>query len=146
MSRVGSIPDPFGSLLPGRRALAKVIQALPDELRGRIADSGELLPAADACDRRFPRSGRRSTRRFAAPCLQRQRLRLWYREAMHGAGLNDELATFIAWRGLASQWALVGHSSADESIRLFWLPWIEAVRADRRTLLDPAAVSISSDF
>jgi proteasome accessory factor B len=60
--------------------------------------------------------------------LHRQRLRLHLREH----SLTPPVATTVfdlyrlAW--LQGQWALVGYSSAEHDIRIYWLPWIEAVQ------------------
>ena len=125
MSRVGSIPDPFGSLLPGRRALTKVIHSLPTRLRGRITESSELLPAADPCAV-IPEKRQAMYELIIGALLHRQRLRLKLRESNVKAVSSTAFDLYrLAWLG--GQWALIGHSSADEGTRLFWLPWIEAV-------------------
>jgi predicted DNA-binding transcriptional regulator YafY len=126
LSRVGSIPDPFGSLLPGRKALTKVIHSLPAGLRNRIANSGELLPNADAAAE-IPKERQTAYETILGALLHRQRLRLRYRE--HDLS-TVSTTTFDLYRlvRLQEQWALIGHSSADRGIRLYWLPWLEEVR------------------
>ena len=61
-SHFGSIPEPFGSLLPVRKALAKVFQSLPSSLRNRLADRGELIADDGRRRRGHPRNGGRSIR------------------------------------------------------------------------------------
>jgi predicted DNA-binding transcriptional regulator YafY len=126
MSRLGSIPDPFGSLLAGRKALSKVIHALPPTLRNRITDMGELLPGHHPVAE-IPKARQAIYETILGALMNRQRIRLQYRE---NAANPISTTIFELYRlvPLQGQWALVGHSAADRGVRLFWLPWIESVR------------------
>lgn len=126
MSRLGSIPDPFGSLLAGRRALSKVIHALPPGLRSRVAEMGELLPC-DTAVGPIPEERRVIYETIVGALMSRQRVQLRYREHAPTPVLSTTFDLYRLVR-LQGQWALVGQSSADRGVRLFWLPWIEAAQ------------------
>ena len=127
MSRLGSIPDPFGSLLAGRKALSKVIHSLPPGLRSRVAEMGELLPA-DTTLGMIPEEREAIYETIVGALMDRQRVELKYREHTPAPAATTTFDLYRLVR-LQNQWALVGHSSADRGVRLFWLPWIEAAEA-----------------
>ncbi len=129
MSRCGSIPDPFGWLLPARRALAKVLQALPANLRERIADCGELIPEEPAPPALSPERGAIYETILRA-LSTRRRLRLWSREQMPGPITTTDLGIYRFAR-IQGQWALVGHCSSQGDVRLYWLPWLEKAELTR---------------
>jgi predicted DNA-binding transcriptional regulator YafY len=122
-SQFGSIPDPFGSLLPVRAALTKVFQSLPSGLRNQLADGGELIAQTPAVSE-APKERRAIHQAILNALLRRQRLRLSYRDDGQGAESTTNFGLYRLVR-LEGQWALVGHSSADGCIRLYWLPWVE---------------------
>ncbi len=127
MSRIGSVPEPFGSLLAGGKALSKVLHALPQGLRDRVADVGELLPRAQPAEF-IPKERHAICETIVTALVHRQRLRLQYRE--HAAApVSTTLFALYRLVHLERQWALVGHSSADRGVRLYWLPGIESARA-----------------
>jgi predicted DNA-binding transcriptional regulator YafY len=126
-SHVGSIPDPFGSLLPVRRALTKVFHSLPGDRRDELAEGGELIaPSAPASE--APEERRSIHQAILDALLHRQRLRLWYRDGGQGPVSTTNFGLYRLAR-LEGQWALVGHSSADDGVRLYWLPWLERAEA-----------------
>ena len=134
MSRLGSIPDPLGSLLPAGRALTKVIQSLPAALRNRIANSGELIEGAGPAGE-IPAERRAIYETILSAVLHRRRLRLWYREE-EPSPVTTTLDLYRMAR-IQGQWALVGHSSADDRVMLYWLPWLEHVEATGETYAIP---------
>ena len=86
--------------------------------------SGELI-ADDAARSPYPRDrqaihetifGRHVAPAAASAAVSRERRR---------AGRRRRASTFIVWPGFGASGALVGHSSAERRIRLFWIPWIE---------------------
>jgi proteasome accessory factor B len=124
LSRFGSIPDPFGSLLPARGALAKVVQALPIGVRDQVADCGELLP--EGATPPDPSPERLTIYEAVLSALStRRRLRLWAREHALGAVSTTDLGVYQLAK-IQGQWALVGHSLVHNAVRLFWLAWLEA--------------------
>ena len=125
MSRLGGIPDPFGSLLPGRRALTKIIQALPMRLRNQLVETGELLPSDDRAAP-IPENRQAIYEMILIALVRRQRLRLELRQENRKSVSTTVFDLYrLAWH--QGQWALVGYCSATGGIRLYWLPWIEAV-------------------
>jgi predicted DNA-binding transcriptional regulator YafY len=126
-SHVGSIPAPFGTLLPVRTALTKVFQSLPSALRNRLAEGGELIAhTAPACE--APEERRAIHQAILNALLGRKRLRLSYRDGGQGAVSTTDFGLFRLAR-LEGQWALIGHSSSHGCVRLYWLPWIEKAEA-----------------
>ncbi len=126
MSRLGNIPDPFGSLLPAQRALTKIIYALPPSLRNRIADTGELVPIADPAAE-ISDERRAVYETILGALVHRQRLRIRYREHDDNPASKTVFDLYRMVR-VQGQWALVGNSSADGGVRLYWLPWLEEAR------------------
>ena len=135
MSRVGSIPDPFGSLLPSQGALTKVIHSLPPGLRNRIADSGELLPVA-APVAEISKERQPIYEAILGALLHQQQLRLRYREH-ELSPVSTTIFDLYSLARVQGQWALVGHSSADGGVRLYWLPWLEEVRTTGKDYVIP---------
>ena len=126
-SHFASIPDPFGSLLPVRKALTKVFQSLPASLRNHLANGGELITATAPVSE-APKERRAIHQAILNALLHRQRLRLWYREGGQGPSATTDFGLYRLAR-LEGQWALVGHSSAHDDVRLYWLPWLERAEA-----------------
>jgi predicted DNA-binding transcriptional regulator YafY len=123
VSRLGSVPDPLGSLLPARNALAKVIQALPVELRNRMTRCSELIPE-DASSLVFPPERKPIYETIVSALSERKRLRLWYREDEQSPTAPTSLSLYRLAR-IQGRWSLVGHSSAHRKVRVFGIPWIE---------------------
>jgi predicted DNA-binding transcriptional regulator YafY len=135
MSRLGTIPDPFGPLLPTVTALTKVIQSLPDELRSRIALCDELIPGdEEICVFSADRQSIYET--ILSALSQRKRLRLLYRGDSPSALLTTKLALYRLAR-LQNRWSLVGHSSYHREIRSFWLAAIERIDLTDETYETP---------
>ena len=135
ISRVGSLPEPFASLLPGRQALVKVIHSLPSGLRKKVAECGELLYGAGPAAQ-IPPERRAIYETILGTLLDRQRLLLRYR--MDG-GEPTSATLFDLYRlaHIDGQWALVGHAWAEGGIRLYWLPWLEAVQTTGEAYVIP---------
>jgi predicted DNA-binding transcriptional regulator YafY len=134
-SHFGSIPDPFGSLLPVRKALTKVFQSLPTNLRKHLADGGELI-AETAPVNEAPKDRRAIHQAILNAILRRQRLRLSYRDDGQGSVSTTNFGLYRLAR-IEGQWALVGHSSVDGCVRLFWLPWVERAEASGEAYVIP---------
>ena len=75
VSRLGCSDDPFGFLRHARSGLAKVVQALPGELRDRISCSGELI-AEETADLQLPPDRPPIYETILGALSRRQRLRL----------------------------------------------------------------------
>ncbi len=103
MSRVGSVPEPFGTLLASRKAVAKVLHALPQGLRDRVADMGELVANAQPAAV-IPKERQAIYETIVTALLHRQRLRLQYRE--HAAApVSATLFALYRLVPLQGQWA-----------------------------------------
>jgi predicted DNA-binding transcriptional regulator YafY len=123
MSRMGCVQAPFGLLHHARSGLAKVVQSLPGDLRGRIAISSELI-ADDAIALELVPDRQSIHETILRALSLRRRLLLWHRDGELGAILATKLSLYRLAR-IRSRWCLVGHSSADRQIRVFEIAWIE---------------------
>jgi predicted DNA-binding transcriptional regulator YafY len=135
MSRLGTVPDPFGPLLPTRTALAKVIQTLPDELRNRIALCSELMPE-DAVSIEFSPERRALYETILSALSQRKRLRLSYRDDEKSALATTKLGLYRLAR-IQNSWSLVGYSSKQREVRSFALDLIEGVEITDEPYVTP---------
>ena len=79
MSRMECAQAPFGLVRHAQSGLAKVVQSLPGDLRGRIAISGELI-ADDAAALELAPDRQSIHETIFRAMSQRKRLSLWYRE------------------------------------------------------------------
>jgi len=124
MSRSSRADEPFGLGRHAQSALAKVVQALPPQLRARITRCGELLPdEAAAVDTGQPE--RRATdEAILSGLMQRRVLRLRSRESNTGDARSTKLALYRVAR-IAGRWSLVGYSSFHGCVRIFDLQSIE---------------------
>ena len=125
LSRMKCVQAPFGLLRPCmfKSGLAKVIQSLSGDLRGRIAISSELI-ADDTLA--WARPDRQSIHETILKALsQRMRLALWHRDQDCGSVLATKTRPVSALARIRSRWCLVGHSSAERQVRVFETAWIE---------------------
>jgi predicted DNA-binding transcriptional regulator YafY len=125
VSRLDCFNDPFGFQRLARSGFAKVMQALPGELRERIKGGGELI--ADSMTNPELALERRGTYDNILSALTRRRkLRLWLASEESGDLATTKLAIYrLAF--LKNLWAVVGYSSAHREIRLFPIPRIDRV-------------------
>jgi proteasome accessory factor B len=125
MARAGCAGDVFGLVFAGRSAVAKVIQSLPSEKRGRITSAGELI-AEQAATLEFTPERRTIHETVLTALAKRRRLRLVYRERESSPPETTSLSVYRLAR-IDRVWSLVGHSSADGEIRVYGVPWVERV-------------------
>jgi predicted DNA-binding transcriptional regulator YafY len=123
VSRLGCSDDPFGFLRHARSGLAKVVQALPGELRDRISCSGELI-AEEVTDLQLPPDRPPIYETILGALSRRHRLRLWYLDNATGKVFTTKLSLYRLAR-MRSLWSLVGHSSSHRQVRLFQVPYIQ---------------------
>jgi predicted DNA-binding transcriptional regulator YafY len=123
VSRLGCSDDPFGFLRHARTGLAKVVQALPGELRDRISRAGELV-ANETSEIQLPPGRPPIYETILGALSRRQRLRLWYLENDSSRLLATKLSLYRLTR-MRSQWSLIGHSSSHREVRLFSVPSIQ---------------------
>jgi predicted DNA-binding transcriptional regulator YafY len=123
VSRLGCSDDPFGFLRHARSGIAKVVQALPGELRERISRSGELI-AEEASDLQSPLDRPPIYETILGALARRHRLRLWYLDEDTSQCLITKLSLYRLTR-MRSLWSLVGHSSSHREVRLFQVPYIQ---------------------
>jgi predicted DNA-binding transcriptional regulator YafY len=123
LSRTSCVQAPFGLTRVARSGLAKVVQSLPGELRGRIAISSELI--ADDAQALEPAPDRQVIHETMLRALsQRRRLSLWHREHDSGSVVLTKLSLYRLAR-IQGRWCLVGHSSAERQVRNFEMASIE---------------------
>ncbi len=90
VSRMGCSDDPFGFSRHARCGLAKVVQALPEDLRDRISCSSELI-AEETAELKLP-PDRPLVYETILGCLsRRQRLHLWYSEKASSQVVDHEV-------------------------------------------------------
>jgi predicted DNA-binding transcriptional regulator YafY len=123
VSRLGCSDDPFGILRHARNGLAKVVQALPGELRDRISRSGELI-VEETTDLLLPPDRLPIYETILGALSRRLRLRLWYLAEDSSQVLTTKLSLYRLTR-IRGQWSLVGHSSSHREVRLFPVPYIQ---------------------
>ena len=123
LSRMRCVQAPFGLLRHVRSGLAKVVQSLSGDLRGRIAISSELI-ADDSLALELAPDRQSIHETILRALSQRMRLALWHRDQECGPVLATKLGLYRLAR-IRSQWCLVGHSSAERQVRVFETAWIE---------------------
>jgi predicted DNA-binding transcriptional regulator YafY len=123
LSRHGCAHAPFGLVRHARSGLAKVVQALPGELRARITISGELI-ADDAAALELAPDRQSIHETILSALSRRKRLALWHRDDQQSSVAATKLSLYRLAR-IRSQWSLVGLSSADRRVRIFAIAWIE---------------------
>jgi predicted DNA-binding transcriptional regulator YafY len=135
MSRVASADDPFGLLRFARSGLTKILQALPSELRGRIAQSAELIP--DETDGYSLAPERQAIYdAILSALLHRRKLRLVSRELDKKGAIATDLGIYRLAR-LRSQWNLIGHSSFHDSVTMLAVPSIASLETTTETYSIP---------
>ncbi len=117
-------PDPLGSLLPAQSASAKVIQALPPEIRNRMTRCSELIPE-DASILTSPPERQGIYKTILLALWEGKRLRLWHYEDDQKSQSAVTTLSLYRMARTASGWSLVGHSSSDRKVRVFEIPRIE---------------------
>jgi len=125
LTRLGSALDPFGLMLAGRSAVAKVVQSLPSEKRSRITRRVELIADNDAT-LEIPPDRQPIYETILRALSERKQLRLWYRERETCAEATTRLSLYRLAR-IQTHWSLVGHSSAHREVRIYEVPWIERI-------------------
>jgi predicted DNA-binding transcriptional regulator YafY len=125
MSRLGFAQDPFGLLPHARTGLAKVLQALPVPLRGRVTSCGELIPD-ERSNLEFPPERQAIYETILSALSQRRRLRITYRDDMQSEAVTTLLSLYRLAR-IRCEWSLVGRSSLHREVEIFRVPWIERI-------------------
>jgi predicted DNA-binding transcriptional regulator YafY len=123
LSRHGCAHAPFGLVRNARSGLAKVMQSLPGELRARISIGSELIPD-DGAGLEIAPDRQSIYETILSALLYRRRLLLWHREHEQSPIEATSLSLYRLAR-IRGKWSLVGHSSADRSVRMFEIAWIE---------------------
>ncbi len=124
MSRSSRADEPFGLGRHARSALAKVVQALPPQLRARITRCGELLPDEAATVHVGQPEPHATDEAILSGLMHRRALRLRSRDPDTGDVIATKLAPYRVAR-IAGQWSLVGYSSFHGSVRIFDLQSVE---------------------
>jgi proteasome accessory factor B len=133
--RVGCADDPFGLLRYARSGLAKIVQALPGELRARIASGAELIPDETAIREVAPeRQGIYET--ILGALLHRRILRVRYQEVDPDGELTTELGIYRLAR-MRRHWSLVGYSSWHDQVMIFQVPRIASLEITDQTYSVP---------
>jgi predicted DNA-binding transcriptional regulator YafY len=140
VSRLGSVPDPLASLLPARGALAKVIAALPGELRQRMTRSSELI-AEDVSSLTFPPERQAIYKTILSALWEGKRVRLWYLEDGRSRTWATTLSLYLLAR-IESRWSLVGYSSSDRKVRAFGIASIERLELTDEAYTIPPRFSL----
>jgi predicted DNA-binding transcriptional regulator YafY len=125
LSRHACAHAPFGLVRHARTGLAKVVQALPGELRSRLTISGELIPE-DSAPPELPPDRQSVHETILSALAHRRRLLLTYREHVQSPRETTRLSLYRLAR-IASRWSLVGHSSADRKVRILEIARIERI-------------------
>jgi proteasome accessory factor B len=127
--------DALGLLRHAREGAAKVVQALPADLRERVLAAGEtFLPGSATVD---PPEDRRRVHGAILDALTRQRqLRLWYHDPLSRV---DECTKFSLYRLLLHEghWFLVGRSSLRRRVEVIAVPWVRRAEATEDRLEVP---------
>jgi predicted DNA-binding transcriptional regulator YafY len=124
MSRSSRADLPFGLARHAQSALAKVVQALPPQLRTRITQCGELLTdEAAAVDIGQPEQ-RAIDEAFVSGLMHRKVLHLRSHDPNTGDAISTKLALYRVAR-IAGQWTLVGYSSFHGCVRIIDLQSVE---------------------
>jgi predicted DNA-binding transcriptional regulator YafY len=127
LSRSCPADHPFGSLKPVSRGVDKVIQSLPEGIRGRVLLGGELIMNATgpaAVDR--PADRKTVYDAIWRALRLRRQMRLWYREEDCDSLLTTKVGLYRLAR-IDGYWSVVGRSTHHREIRRFRIPWIHRV-------------------
>jgi predicted DNA-binding transcriptional regulator YafY len=124
MSRSCPSDLPFPSLETIQSGVERVIQALPEGLRQRIALGAELIThGSDPTPLDRPPERRPVYEAIWQALTQRRQMRLWYREDDAPSLLTTKVSLYQIAR-LDSCWCMVGRSTVHREVRLFRIPWI----------------------
>jgi predicted DNA-binding transcriptional regulator YafY len=135
LSRIACVQAPFGLMRDARNGLAKVVQSLPGDLRGRIAISSEVI-ADDALALELAPDRQAIHETILRALWQRRRLSLWHREREPDSFVATKLSLYRLAR-IRSRWCLVGHSSVDRQVRVFATASIERLQLTDETYTIP---------
>jgi predicted DNA-binding transcriptional regulator YafY len=125
MSRFWQADEPFGLARHARSGLAKIIRALPPQLRDRITRCGELLPEEPAPVEIGESRRHAILHTILSSLLNRKVFRLRSRDPQTGEAISTQLAAYRIAR-IAGEWSLVGYSSFHGGVRIFGIRCVEA--------------------
>jgi len=128
--------EPFGLARHARSALAKVLQVLPPELRGRITRCGELLADEPAPIEVAQPEQRAIDETILIALMDRRVLRVDLYDRTIGATFQTNLAPFRVSR-IAGRWTLAGHSSFHGCAQIFDLGNIQMAVITEQTYSIP---------
>ncbi len=136
MIRCSQSDEPFGLARHARSGLAKVVGALPQQLRSRITRCGEVLPEGSA-----PAAASEPTRQaihqaILSALLHRKTIRIRSRDPRTGEAITTDLAAYRIAR-VAGEWSLVGYSSVHGGVQVFDLGRVENAEPTDETYTIP---------
>jgi predicted DNA-binding transcriptional regulator YafY len=124
-----SRPDvPFGLARHAQSALAKVVQALPPQLRTKIMRCGEILPDDAAPNEIGQRERRAIDETILNGLIHRKVLRLHANDPDNGEAASTQFAPFRVAK-IAGRWSLIGYSSLHGCARIVDLRSIQHAEA-----------------
>ena len=127
LSRLSLADHPFGSLKPLSRGVDKVIQALPEGIRGRVVFGGELIiNTTEPATLDLPADRKPVYDAIWQALRLRRQMRLWYHEDDPDSLLTTKVSLYRLAR-IDAYWSVVGRSTLHREIRLFRIPWIQRV-------------------
>lgn len=124
VTRFYQASEPFGLARHARSGVAKVVGALPPQLRARVAQCSELLPDETNSVEPIEPKQRAIDQAILSALLRRRIVRLRVRDRQRGEVITTHLAVYRIAR-IGGDWALVGYSSHHGSLRSFELQSIE---------------------
>ncbi len=137
LSRLCPVDHPFGSLKPLTRGVNKVIQALPEGIRGRVVLGGELiLDTTDRASLDLPADRKPVYDAIWRALRLRRQMRLWYHEDDSDSLVTTKVGLYRLAR-IDACWSVVGRSTLHREIRLFRIPWIRRVELTEESYTIP---------
>jgi predicted DNA-binding transcriptional regulator YafY len=137
LSRLCPADHPFGSLKPLSRGVDKVIQALPEGIRGRVELGGELiLNPTEGTAPDLPADRKAVYDAIWRALRLRRQMRLWYHESDSDSLVTTKVSLYRLAR-IDAFWSVVGRSTFHCEIRLFRIPWIQRVEVTDETYTIP---------
>ncbi len=124
MSRSSRAIEPFGLARYAQSALAKVVQALPPQIRTTITRCGELLPDETSTGDSCQSERREVDETIVSGLLHRRALRLQFHDPKSGDAILTKLAIYRVAR-ITGRWSLVGYSSFHGCARIVDLQTVE---------------------
>ena len=120
LSRLCPADHPFGSLKPLSRGVDKVIQALPEAIRGRVLLGGELvMSATDPASFDMPADRKPVYDAIWQALRLRRQMRLWYHEENSDTPLTTKVSLYRLAR-IDAYWSVRGRGpTLHREIRLF---------------------------